>query len=68
MLQTLMLSPASANEATVSEIAKDGYVDWFAIQRSDGREIALGMHRHFVDPTRPFTNYSTHALIWIRKE
>ena len=54
MLQTLMLSPASANEATVSEIAKDGYVDWFAIQRSDGREIDLGMHRHFVDPTRPF--------------
>ena len=54
MLQTLMLSPASANEAAVPEIAEDGYVDWFAIQRSDGREIDLGMHRHFVDPTRPF--------------
>ena len=54
MLQTLMLSPANANEDTVPEIAEDGYVDWFAIQRSDGREIDLGMHRHFVDPTRPF--------------
>ncbi|MDA0230018.1 MAG: ATP-dependent DNA helicase [Proteobacteria bacterium] len=70
MLQTLMLSPATANEDTgpdvavgvvkggaedvVRDVAEDGYVDWFAIQRSDGRDIDLGMHRHFIDPTRPF--------------
>lgn len=54
MLQTLALSPASANDDAGDDMAEDGYVDWFAIQRSDGREIDLGMHRHFVDPTRPF--------------
>ena len=54
MLQTLMLSPASANDDAVPEIAEDGFVDWFQVQRSDGREIDLGMHRHFVDPARPF--------------
>ncbi|MEE8172303.1 MAG: ATP-dependent DNA helicase, partial [Alphaproteobacteria bacterium] len=54
MLQSLALSRASANDDAGDEIPEDGYVDWFAIQRSDGREIDLGMHRHFVDPTRPF--------------
>ena len=54
MLQSLMLSPASANDDAVPEIAEDGFVDWFEIQRSDGREVDLGMHRHFVDPARPF--------------
>lgn len=30
------------------------FVDWFAIERLDGREIDVGMHRHWVDPTIPF--------------
>ncbi len=30
------------------------YVDWFGIERSDGREADIGMYRHFLDPTRPF--------------
>ncbi|MFQ5348506.1 MAG: helicase C-terminal domain-containing protein, partial [Rhodothalassiaceae bacterium] len=29
-------------------------VDWFELARSDGREIDVGMHRHAIDPTRPF--------------
>ncbi|HTZ80705.1 MAG TPA: ATP-dependent DNA helicase [Stellaceae bacterium] len=29
-------------------------VDWFAIDRYDGHEIDVGMHRHWIDPTRPF--------------
>jgi ATP-dependent DNA helicase DinG len=29
------------------------FVDWFAIERIDGREIDFGMHRHWIDPTRP---------------
>ena len=29
-------------------------VDWFAIDRIEGHEIDLGMHRHWIDPTRPF--------------
>jgi len=30
------------------------FVDWFGVERIDGREIDVGMHRHWVDPTRPF--------------
>ncbi len=30
------------------------YVDWFGVERIDGRDIDVGMHRHWVDPTLPF--------------
>jgi ATP-dependent DNA helicase DinG len=30
------------------------FVDWFSIDRLDGRDIDVGMHRHWVDPTIPF--------------
>ena len=30
------------------------FVDWFAVDRIDGRDIDVGMHRHWVDPTVPF--------------
>jgi ATP-dependent DNA helicase DinG len=29
-------------------------VDWFAITRSDGRDVDVGLHRHWIDPTLPF--------------
>jgi ATP-dependent DNA helicase DinG len=32
----------------------DDFVDWLSIERSDGHDIDVGMHRHWVDPTRPF--------------
>lgn len=32
-----------------------GYVDWMAVDRHEGREYDLGLHRHFVDPTEPFS-------------
>ncbi len=54
MLRCLALPPASADEDVPKEIPNKGFVDWFAIQRSEGRDIDLGMHRHFVDPTLPF--------------
>ena len=31
------------------------FVDWFAVDRIDGRDIDVGMHRHWVDPMVPFT-------------
>ncbi|MBI1207527.1 MAG: ATP-dependent DNA helicase [Azospirillum sp.] len=31
-----------------------GFVDWFEIERQDGREVDVGLYRHFVDPTIPF--------------
>ncbi|MCP5367556.1 MAG: ATP-dependent DNA helicase [Hyphomicrobiales bacterium] len=30
------------------------FVDWFGVERADGHERDLGMHRHWVDPTLPF--------------
>ncbi len=30
------------------------YVDWFGVERSDGRDMDVGMHRHWIDPTLPF--------------
>ena len=30
------------------------FVDWFALERIEGREIDVGMYRHWVDPTQPF--------------
>jgi ATP-dependent DNA helicase DinG len=29
-------------------------VDWFALERRDGREVDAGMFRHHLDPTQPF--------------
>ena len=30
------------------------FVDWFSIERTDGNDIDVGLHRHWVDPTLPF--------------
>ena len=30
------------------------FVDWIAVERSDGREWDVGLHRHFLDPMKPF--------------
>ena len=30
------------------------FVDWFSIERLEGREFDVGMHRHWVDPMVPF--------------
>ncbi|MEO9904500.1 ATP-dependent DNA helicase [Nisaea sp.] len=30
------------------------YVDWLEIDRMDGRDMDLGLHRHWIDPGRPF--------------
>jgi ATP-dependent DNA helicase DinG len=30
------------------------FVDWFAIERVEGRELDVGFYRHYLDPTKPF--------------
>ena len=30
------------------------FVDWLAVDRSDGREWDIGLHRHHLDPMKPF--------------
>jgi len=34
--------------------ADPDFVDWLAVDRIDGRELDIGLHRHWLDPTRPF--------------
>ena len=30
------------------------FVDWLAVDRSDAREFDVGLHRHYLDPMKPF--------------
>jgi ATP-dependent DNA helicase DinG len=48
-----MLKALAAN-AIPGEAETTVFVDWFGLERSEGRELDLGMYRHFLDPTRPF--------------
>jgi ATP-dependent DNA helicase DinG len=32
------------------------FVDWFEIEREDGRDVDVGLRRHWTDPTIPFTS------------
>lgn len=32
------------------------FVDWLALSRADGREYDVGLHRHWLDPTKPFAS------------
>jgi ATP-dependent DNA helicase DinG len=32
------------------------FVDWFAVERVQGREYDVGMYRHYLDPAEPFVN------------
>jgi ATP-dependent DNA helicase DinG len=36
--------------------ADPDFVDWLAVERSDGREYDVAMHRRWLDPTRPLAN------------
>jgi len=31
------------------------FVDWFSIDRTGNREVDTGLHRHWIDPTKPFS-------------
>ncbi|MGD9637854.1 MAG: ATP-dependent DNA helicase [Alphaproteobacteria bacterium] len=36
--------------------ASEEFVDWLEITRENAQDIDIGMHRHYVDPTKPFAN------------
>lgn len=36
--------------------ADDNFVDWFELSRKSGREMDVGMYRHWIDPSVPFAN------------
>jgi ATP-dependent DNA helicase DinG len=42
------------------------FVDWFELERSDGRELDVGLFRHWRDPMRPFVEVvakSAHGIV-----
>ncbi|MBB4640926.1 ATP-dependent DNA helicase [Rhizorhapis suberifaciens] len=46
--------------------ADPDFVDWLAVDRFEGREYDIGLHRHWLDPTRPVTEIVTkpaHGVI-----
>ena len=32
----------------------ESFVDWFSVSRSEGRDVDVAMHRHWLDPLMPF--------------
>ncbi|MFZ4689175.1 MAG: ATP-dependent DNA helicase [Polymorphobacter sp.] len=40
--------------ARLGGAADPAFVDWFALSRIEGRELDIGIHRHWLDPMRPF--------------
>jgi len=38
----------------LSSEGRDLFVDWAQLDRRDGADIDIGLHRHFLDPTEPF--------------
>jgi ATP-dependent DNA helicase DinG len=52
----LMIAAWRAMLTGLDEGAPAEFVDWFAVDRLDGRDVDVGMHRHWVDPTLPFAD------------
>ncbi|MFC3578980.1 ATP-dependent DNA helicase [Sphingomonas hylomeconis] len=40
--------------ARVGGPASPDFVDWLAVDRVEGREYDIGLHRHWLDPSKPF--------------
>ena len=40
--------------ARIGGPADPDFVDWLAVDRHEGRELDIGLHRHWLDPARPF--------------
>src|SRR3546814_7668015 len=50
---TLFRSAWIALAARIGGPADPDFVDWLAVERIDGREYDIGIHRRWLDPTRP---------------
>lgn len=53
-LRQAMLSGWLGLLARLGGPADPDFIDWFAVDRIDGSERGVGIHRHWLDPTRPF--------------
>ncbi|WP_343866241.1 ATP-dependent DNA helicase [Caenispirillum bisanense] len=56
-LERRAVMPIAAWRAMLASLGQEtppDFVDWFAVDRIDGRDVDIGMHRHWIDPTIPF--------------
>ena len=52
--------PIAAWIVMLRDLASEGrdlFVDWAQLDRRDGADIDIGLHRHFLDPTEPFAQH-----------
>jgi len=49
-----MLAAWRSMLAALHDETPEEFVDWFGVDRIAGRDVDIGMHRHWVDPTVPF--------------
>ncbi len=50
----------------LAEATPAAFADWFGVERIDGRDIDVGMYRHWVDPMQPFADTiapQAHGLV-----
>ena len=63
------LSPLGAWIAMLKQLSEEtppDFVDWFAVERGEGRDLDVGFHRHWIDPTLPYAHViaqSAHGLM-----
>jgi ATP-dependent DNA helicase DinG len=51
------LAPLGAWRSMLASLAAETpaeFIDWFAIERLEGRDFDVGFHRHWIDPMLPF--------------
>lgn len=56
-LERRAVMPLTAWRDMIKALANDTpeeFVDWLGVDRIDGRDVDVGVHRHWVDPTLPF--------------
>ncbi len=52
--------------ASLAEGTPDQFVDWYSVERIEGRDTDVGLYRHWIDPTLPFVEAvaeSAHGII-----
>ena len=54
--RTQTLGAWIALAARIGGPADPDFVDWLAVERVDGREYDIGLHRRWLDPTRPLAD------------
>jgi len=58
-IERRVLLPLAGWKGMLDSLCRSGtengdFIDWLAVERFDGREFDVGMHRHWIDPTIPF--------------